>query len=188
MPEQSSSADTAGFESIAEGIASSFKQAEILMQQFTQQSQDFDLDPLKAAPVYSELMNKMLQNPHKVMQANLDLWKQGLQIYQNSLQSLINDGDEYLYVKMQPLMDDDIRAFGEMGDTHNYMDEDLREHMGKEVAIGYCPPFIDPDNDAMISASKSGIAGPRKVTMMMNDRLVLGVSRSQHASRDNLLD
>ena len=93
MPEQPSSADTAGFESIAEGIASSFKQAEILMQQFTQQSQDFDLDPLKAAPVYSELMNKMLQNPHKVMQANLDLWKQGLQIYQNSLQSLINDGE-----------------------------------------------------------------------------------------------
>jgi hypothetical protein len=78
-----------------------------------------------------------------------------------SAKSLINDGDEYLYVKMQPLMDDDIRAFGEMGDTHNCMDEDLREHMGEEVAIGHCPPFIDPDNEAMISASKGGIDGPR---------------------------
>ena len=78
-----------------------------------------------------------------------------------SAQSLIRNGDEYLYVKLEPLTSDDIRAFGEMGDTHTCMDEDLREHIGDEVAIGLCPPFIGPDNEAMISASKGGIDGPR---------------------------
>lgn len=79
----------------------------------------------------------------------------------SSAQSQIHNGEEYLYVKLEPLTPDDIRAFGEMGDTHNCMDEDLREHMGDKVAIGLCPPFIEPDNDAMISASKGGIDGPR---------------------------
>jgi len=46
-------------------------------------------------------------------------------------------------------------------DTLNCMDEGLRENLGTEVAIGHCPPFNDPDNEAMISASKGGIDGPR---------------------------
>jgi hypothetical protein len=79
----------------------------------------------------------------------------------DSAKSAISDGEEYLYVKMQTLTPDDIRAFGEMGDTHNCMDEDLREHVGDEVAIGHCPPFIDPDNESMVSASKGGVDGPR---------------------------
>lgn len=79
----------------------------------------------------------------------------------DSVKSLIRDGDEYLYVKGQTLTPGDIRSFGEMGDTHNCMEEDLREHIGDEVAIGHCPSFIDPDNEAMISASTGGIDGPR---------------------------
>ncbi|MDJ0832692.1 MAG: class I poly(R)-hydroxyalkanoic acid synthase [Gammaproteobacteria bacterium] len=93
MPDQQSSNDALGFASVAEGLESSFKQAEVLLQEFTRQSQDFDWDPLKAAPVYNELFNKMLQNPQKVMQANLEFWKQGMELYQNSLHTLINGSE-----------------------------------------------------------------------------------------------
>lgn len=73
--------------------------------------------------------------------------------------ALIPDGDEYLYIRTEP--EQDIRCFGEMGDLHISLDEDLGEEVGGSVAIGVCPSFIADDNEAMISASKGGIDGPR---------------------------
>ena len=46
-------------------------------------------DPLNTTNVFSELFTNMARNPHKIMQANLDLWQQGLQQYQNNLQAIM---------------------------------------------------------------------------------------------------
>jgi len=48
-----------------------------------------------------------------------------------------------------------------MGDSHATLIEDLTDIMGQPVAVGLGPRFIETDNDAMISASKGGIDGPR---------------------------
>lgn len=90
MADQQTSQNTADFASFSQGIETSFKQAEALMQAFSEQAEQIDWDPLKAVDVYAELFSKMSQNPQKIMQANLDLWKQGLELYQSSLLSLIN--------------------------------------------------------------------------------------------------
>ena len=73
----------------------------------------------------------------------------------------VAEGVEYMFVRMRPDKAGDLRLFGEMGDTHATLAEDLGEELGEEVAFGACPRFIDPDNDRMISASKGGIDGPR---------------------------
>jgi hypothetical protein len=73
----------------------------------------------------------------------------------------VADGAEYMFVRMRPERAADLRLFGEMGDTHATLAEDLGEESGEEVAFGACPRFIDADNDRMISASKGGIDGPR---------------------------
>ena len=75
--------------------------------------------------------------------------------------SLIPDGAEYLVVCTLPEKQGDVRLSGDMGDTHVALIEDLSSIDGKPVAIGSCPPFIEPDNDAMISAAKGGIDGSR---------------------------
>lgn len=75
--------------------------------------------------------------------------------------SHISDGAEYLVVCMSPAEPNDLLLSGSMGDTHATLIEDLCDINGKPVALGLCPRFIDADNDAMISASKAGIDGPR---------------------------
>jgi hypothetical protein len=66
-----------------------------------------------------------------------------------------------MFVRTSPKKAGDLRLFGEMGDTHVALGEDLGEQMGEEVAFGLCPRFNDSDSDQMISASKGGIDGPR---------------------------
>lgn len=75
--------------------------------------------------------------------------------------ALVSEGDEYMFVRMKPERAGDLKLFGEMGDTHATLAEDLGEEAGEEVAFGPCPRFIDPDNERMVSASKGGIDGPR---------------------------
>jgi len=73
----------------------------------------------------------------------------------------VADGAEYLFVRMRPKKSGDLRLFGEMGDLHATLEEDLGDESGEEVAFGACPRFIDADNETKISASKGGIDGPR---------------------------
>lgn len=73
----------------------------------------------------------------------------------------IKEWGEYLFVVQKTNPIDDPRLIGEMGDTTSSLNEDLREHMGENVAIGACPNFIAEDNESMISRSKGGIDGPR---------------------------
>ncbi len=89
MADQPSFQDALGFTSLSQGIEASFKQAEQLMQQFSQSAENTKLDPLNMGDVYNELMTQMSQNPHKVMQANLEFWQQGLELYQNAVQSML---------------------------------------------------------------------------------------------------
>lgn len=74
---------------------------------------------------------------------------------------LIRDGEEYMFVRLAPERRRDARLSGTMGERHAELVEDLSEEMGEEVAVGVCPNFINRDNDAMISAAKGGIDGPR---------------------------
>ena len=89
MSNQSSFQDTLGFASVSQGINSSLKKAEELMQEFGKQSEHVDLDPLKMGDVYKELFSKMAQNPQNIVQANIDYWKQGFELYQNTLQGFM---------------------------------------------------------------------------------------------------
>ena len=71
------------------------------------------------------------------------------------------DGEEYLAVCTSPQRQGDLRLSGRIGDSHASFIEDLNDFIGRQVAVGLCPRFIDADNYAMISASKGGIDGPR---------------------------
>jgi hypothetical protein len=75
----------------------------------------------------------------------------------------IPDGSEYLIVRTNRKNQDDPRLWGLMGDSHQELQETLKDEdcWGLEVALGILPPFMDADNDKMISASKGGIDGPR---------------------------
>jgi hypothetical protein len=73
----------------------------------------------------------------------------------------IPDGEEYLAVCTSPQRQGDLRLSGSIGDSHSSLIEDLTDFVGRPVAVGLCPRFIDADNYAMISASKGGIDGPR---------------------------
>lgn len=73
----------------------------------------------------------------------------------------IPDGAEYLVVCSLPEKHGDLRLSGEMGDTHATLIEDLSDIDGKPAAVGLSPRFIEADNEAMLSASKGGIDGPR---------------------------
>ncbi len=89
MTNQSSFQDTLGFTSVSQGINSSLEKAQELMQEFNKQSEHIDFDPLKTGNVYKELFNQMAQNPQNIMQANIDYWKQSLELYQNSIQGFM---------------------------------------------------------------------------------------------------
>jgi polyhydroxyalkanoate synthase len=52
-------------------------------------AQSLDWDPLNSSQVFSELFINMAKHPEKVMHANLDLWKQGLECYQQNLQFML---------------------------------------------------------------------------------------------------
>lgn len=75
--------------------------------------------------------------------------------------SQIPQGVEYLVVHLHPKEPRHWHVSGFMGDNHACLVEDLREFIGEEVAVGLCPNFIAADHEAMISASKGGIDGPR---------------------------
>ena len=79
----------------------------------------------------------------------------------NRAKELIRDGEEYMFVKLVPERREDLTLFGEMGETHAELVEDLSDEMGEEVAVGLCPNFWDRDNDGIVSAAKGGIDGPR---------------------------
>ena len=89
MSNQPTFQDTLGFASVTQGINASLNKADELMQAFSKQSENIDWDPLKANGVYQELFTKMAQNPGNIVQANMDFWKQGLELYQNSLQAML---------------------------------------------------------------------------------------------------
>ena len=72
----------------------------------------------------------------------------------------IPETSEYLFMLRTPDKPDDPICFGEF-DYRSAMEQDIREWIGHEVAVGVCPHFIGPDNESMISASKGGIDGPR---------------------------
>lgn len=75
--------------------------------------------------------------------------------------ALIPEGSEYLVARAAPRERWHVRSTGEMGDDHASLIESLGRFVGEEVAVGPLPDFFAPDSDAMISASKGGIDGPR---------------------------
>lgn len=74
---------------------------------------------------------------------------------------LIPEGTEYLVARLHFLEPWNLHNSGSMGDTHDWLLEDLHDFIGVEVALGPCPNFNMPDCETMISASKGGIDGPR---------------------------
>lgn len=69
-------------------------------------------------------------------------------------------GGEYLFVCLEPRAVGDPRQSGAFDYRVNLVGE-LEEVRGEEVALGLCPPFMGPDNEGIVSASKGGIDGPR---------------------------
>lgn len=75
--------------------------------------------------------------------------------------NLVPDGTEYLVVNLVPYIEGGQRLSGRMGDSHRNLLEDLVDSEGRLIAFGPLPPFIEADNEFMISASKGGIDGAR---------------------------
>lgn len=74
---------------------------------------------------------------------------------------LFPDGVESLLVHRVPETPEDLRLEGSMyGETAELI-ERLQDLNGQEIALGPVPPFLENDNDDMISASKDGIDGAR---------------------------
>lgn len=76
------------------------------------------------------------------------------------VQESLPEDMECLFVKMKPEKPGDPRCFGEFG-YMRHLNSDLEDMVGETIAIGGCPDFTGPDNEAMVSASKGGIDGPR---------------------------
>ena len=74
--------------------------------------------------------------------------------------SALKGAGEYMLVNLSPEGENDPRCNGQF-DYVSYLTEELEEELGENVAVGKCPDFMGPDNEAMISASKGGIDGPR---------------------------
>jgi len=73
----------------------------------------------------------------------------------------ISEGQEYMIVAQERQPDSSLSIHGGMGDSHVDLCEELKALHGREVALGPCPPFNEPDHDGLVSASKGGIDGPR---------------------------
>lgn len=57
-------------------------------------AESLDWDPLNSSQVFSELFINMAQHPERIIQANIDLWKEGLECYQQNIQLMLgNDQD-----------------------------------------------------------------------------------------------
>jgi len=52
-------------------------------------TQQLNWDPLNTGQLFGELFTSMSRNPEKLMQANLDLWKEGLELYQRNLETFL---------------------------------------------------------------------------------------------------
>jgi hypothetical protein len=76
-------------------------------------------------------------------------------------QRLFADGMEYLIVYLSCGAPGEAVHPGSMGESHVDLIKHLDDARGDSVAVGPCPRFVDADNEAMISASKGGIDGPR---------------------------
>ena len=57
-------------------------------------TQQLNWDPLNTGQLFGELFASMSRNPEKLMQANLDLWKQGLELYQRNLENFLGGDSE----------------------------------------------------------------------------------------------
>ena len=71
------------------------------------------------------------------------------------------EGVEYLLVTLETRTQSSICLEDAGGDTQDDLRALLVEYRGREVALGPYPQFWEPDSQAMVSASKGGIDGPR---------------------------
>jgi hypothetical protein len=75
--------------------------------------------------------------------------------------TLIPAGAAYMGVRLAPRTLDDPRLDGFFDDSMPELESELEASRGEALAFGPLPPFLDADNEAMISAAKGGIDGPR---------------------------
>ena len=75
-------------------------------------------------------------------------------------QDAVPAGREYLILTEDNRADAPVSAFSTFDDRENLLDA-LGHLAGREVAFGECPDFSVADHEAMVSASKGGIDGPR---------------------------
>ena len=73
----------------------------------------------------------------------------------------VPDAVEYLAISAATKPDSRIAAMVTNGESHHELAEDLRDWMGREVAVGVCPHFWVADHEELISRAKGGVEGPR---------------------------
>ena len=52
-------------------------------------TQQLNWDPLNTGQLFGEVFTSMSRNPEKLVQANLDLWREGLELYQQNIESFL---------------------------------------------------------------------------------------------------
>ncbi len=73
----------------------------------------------------------------------------------------VPDGADYLVISAATKPGSRVVARVAGGESHRELEEDLRDWMGVEVAVGVCPDFWVADHERLISRAKGGVEGPR---------------------------
>jgi polyhydroxyalkanoate synthase len=76
-------------EKLAQGMLDNFKQVESLMSDFSKTYEQMDLDPFNLGELYNEWFGAAIQNPQKLMAANVELWQNAMHLYQRSAMSFL---------------------------------------------------------------------------------------------------
>ena len=76
-------------EKLAQGMLDNFKQVENIMSDFSKTYEQMDLDPFNLGELYNDWFRAAMQNPQKLMAANVELWQNALHLYQRSAMNFL---------------------------------------------------------------------------------------------------
>ena len=83
------SIEALGFGKIAQSLSDNFEQHQSILEKFSQQAEDGELDPLKLQEPFSHLSLALSQNPAKLAEANVKFFSDSMKLYQNMSENFL---------------------------------------------------------------------------------------------------
>lgn len=94
-----------GFGKMAQSLSDNFDKHQSILEEFSRQAEEGELDPLKLQEPFSHLAMAMTQNPTRLAEANIKFFADSMQLYKNmseSYMSMLGQGDTNGAKKAQP--------------------------------------------------------------------------------------